>query len=110
VSQIHASLQQNNYDKSKELYKSIQQSFKQLNPGERKSAYSEVAELYHELDAKYVKKRIEEANVLLSHSQKSAALEVYSELTRVYKMLPKQYKKEIYSSCMELHNKIGDKK
>ncbi|MFH1181672.1 MAG: PKD domain-containing protein [Candidatus Woesearchaeota archaeon] len=110
VEQIRTSMQQNNYDRAKELYKGIQQNFKQLKPEEKKAVYDEVADLYHELDAKYVKKRIDEANVLLAHGQKPAALAVYAELTRVYKTLPQQYKKEIYNSCMELHNKLGAQK
>jgi PKD repeat protein len=110
LEEIRAAMQQNNYDKSKELYKGIQQSFKQLKPDEKKHVYGEVAGLYHELDAKYVKKRIDEANVLLAHNQRAEALSVYSELTRVYKNLPQQYKQEIYSGCMELHKKLGAQK
>jgi PKD repeat protein len=110
AAQVRASLQANNYDQSKSFYNDLQKLFKQLKPEDKKAVYNEVADLYHELDAKYVLKRIGEANILIAHGQKPAALPVYAELTRVYKMLPPQYKKEIYSSCMELHSKLGEQK
>jgi hypothetical protein len=110
IEQIKISLQQNEYQKSKQLYKDIQQEFKQLKPEERIGVYSTLTELRYELDAKYVKERIDESNILLAHNQKGPASAVYKELTIVYKTLPPQYKKAIYKDCAELHKKICETK
>ncbi|MBN2454497.1 PKD domain-containing protein [Candidatus Woesearchaeota archaeon] len=107
VEEIRGFTQQNNYEKAKETYAGIRSAFKQLKPDERKLVYSTLGTLHYELDAKYVKKRIDEANDLLSNGQKEHASAVYAELTRVYKALPAEYKKSVYNDCAELHKKIA---
>lgn len=110
VQQIRATLQlqqkQASYEKSKQLYALAKEAFKLLMPEERKLLYETLSELRYEIDAQYVRTLINEANALLLQGRHGYAEKTYEKLNTVYKSLPPSYRKLVYSSCAQLHEKI----
>lgn len=99
-------IESKNYAKSKENYTNLSNKYKDVKPKDKSQIYSQLTDIRHKLNALYVLDKIKLAENAIANNAKKDALSIYQELTRVYKTIPKEYKKEVYQPCVELHKKM----
>ena len=96
-------LDADDYQKAKEIYKSIIPGFRGLPSDLRKKAYAMITQLCGKLDAYYINKLLDNAVLNLENGQKEAARKIYLQVRGIYKNIAPGYRAVVLQRCNEIY-------
>lgn len=109
ISSALVDLKGSNYENASQKYKEINSKFNKLEKRKKNAVKNSVVELLNKINLLYVDNLVREANESLKSDDKQKANMVYSKMQAVYKIMPKDYKKEVSEKCLMVHSSITSK-
>lgn len=98
------------FEQSERHYTDISAIFRKLEKKEKAAIYASLSDLGGKIRHDHVLNKLREANILLSHGQRQAAISVYHSISELYKSLPEHHRRKLYTHCSGFHRKLSEKK
>ncbi|HLG24554.1 MAG TPA: PKD domain-containing protein, partial [Candidatus Nanoarchaeia archaeon] len=107
--QISHNLDLNKYEDSKPLYRELSAILTGLPKDAKVKIYPTFMDVHAKMDFVFMQNSLKSAMEIIE-KDKTKAAETYMKISGLYKGLPKDYKSKVHLQCIDLHNRLSQKR
>lgn len=107
VDDTKKSINEKEYEKASTKYKILKERFDKLEEKHRPILKKSIIDLANQLNMLFIEKLVSKAEVAIDENKKKNAMNNYKKIQSLYKIVPKNYKKEVREKCMEIYQKLS---
>jgi PKD repeat protein len=96
-----------NYEAAAAWYRDVAASYRTLDPEKRKLLSTMVTTLLNQVNVLYINRLLGEADAIIGSKDKKQMALIYGKIQALYKIIPKEYKAQVWQKCMELHRQLS---